>query len=230
MIDSVRGTLLAKEPTMAVVECGGVGYACRTTLHTLSGLGALGEEVRLYTHLAVREDSVDLFGFSTRQERHCFEMLISVSGVGPKAALAILSDVTPDRFALLVASGDSKSFTKTKGIGAKTAQRIVLELKDKIAKEHMGEIHAAEAFSASAAASLGGDNMEDAIAALMVLGYTQGEVVPLLAKWIELAVSGIDQADFAADRSRLQSSVGVYFSQIGLLVWIRKMCQSKKRM
>ncbi|CDE31495.1 holliday junction ATP-dependent DNA helicase RuvA [Ruminococcus sp. CAG:403] len=182
MIDSVRGTLLAKEPTMAVVECGGVGYACRTTLHTLSGLGALGEEVRLYTHLAVREDSVDLFGFSTRQERHCFEMLISVSGVGPKAALAILSDVTPDRFALLVASGDSKSFTKTKGIGAKTAQRIVLELKDKIAKEHMGEIHAAEAFSASAAASLGGDNIEDAIAALMVLGYTQGEVVPLLAK------------------------------------------------
>lgn len=182
MIDSVRGTLLAKEPTMAVVECGGVGYACRTTLHTLSGLGALGEEVRLYTHLAVREDSVDLFGFSTRQERNCFEMLISVSGVGPKAALAILSDVTPDRFALLVASGDSKSFTKTKGIGAKTAQRIVLELKDKIAKEHMGEIHAAEAFSASAAASLGGDNMEDAIAALMVLGYTQGEVVPLLAK------------------------------------------------
>ena len=182
MIDSVRGTLLAKEPTMAVVECGGVGYACRTTLHTLSGLGALGEEVRLYTHLAVREDSVDLFGFSTRQERQCFEMLISVSGVGPKAALAILSDVTPDRFALLVASGDSKSFTKTKGIGAKTAQRIVLELKDKIAKEHMGEIHAAEAFSASAAASLGGDNMEDAIAALMVLGYTQGEVVPLLAK------------------------------------------------
>ena len=150
MIDSVRGTLLAKEPTMAVVECGGVGYACRTTLHTLSGLGALGEEVRLYTHLAVREDSVDLFGFSTRQERHCFEMLISVSGVGPKAALAILSDVTPDRFALLVASGDSKSFTKTQGIGAKTAQRIVLELKDKIAKEHMGEIHAAEAFSASA--------------------------------------------------------------------------------
>ena len=109
-------------------------------------------------------------------------MLISVSGVGPKAALAILSDVTPDRFALLVASGDSKSFTKTKGIGAKTAQRIVLELKDKIAKEHMGEIHAAEAFSASAAASLGGDNIEDAIAALMVLGYTQGEVVPLLAK------------------------------------------------
>ena len=182
MIDSVRGTLLAKEPTMAVVECGGVGYACRTTLHTLSGLGALGEEVRLYTHLAVREDSVDLFGFSTRQERHCFEMLISVSGVGPKAALAILSDVTPDRFALLVASGDSKSFTKTKGIGAKTAQRIVLELKDKIAKEHMGEIHAAEAFSASAAASLGGDNIEDANAALMVLGYTQGELVPLLSK------------------------------------------------
>ena len=90
MIDSVRGTLLAKEPTMAVVECGGVGYACRTTLHTLSGLGALGEEVRLYTHLAVREDSVDLFGFSTRQERHCFEMLISVSGVGVKMALALL--------------------------------------------------------------------------------------------------------------------------------------------
>ena len=138
MIYSVHGTLLAKELSLAVVECGGVGYACRTTFTTLSQLGNVGETVFLYTALSVREDAVELFGFATKQELQCFRLLTTVSGVGPKAALAILSDLPPDRFLLTVAAGDSKQLTRSKGIGAKTAQRIVMELKDKIAGESIG--------------------------------------------------------------------------------------------
>ena len=116
MIYSVRGKLIHKENELAVVECGGVGYACRTTLQTLASLSETGSEVTLYTYLHVREDNVELFGFSSQQELNCFKMLISVSGVGPKAALSILSDFNPEKFALLVASEDSKTLTKTKGI------------------------------------------------------------------------------------------------------------------
>ena len=140
MIYSIRGKLMVKDTELAVVECGGVGYACRTTLSTLSQLQAVGNDVMLYTYLHVREDNIELFGFASQQELNCFKMLISVSGVGPKAALSILSDVTPEKFALLVASEDSKTLTRTKGIGAKTAQRIVLELKDKIVKENINII------------------------------------------------------------------------------------------
>ncbi len=179
MIYSVHGKLIAKDGTLAVVECGGVGYACRTTHVTLSEIGSIGEEVLLHTHLSVREDAVELFGFASRQELHCFEMLTTVSGVGPKAALAILSDLTADRFALVVASGDSKTLTKSKGVGAKIAQRIVLELKDKIAKESAGSDWSA---LASSAAIRDDSATSDAIAALMVLGYAQEEVMPLLAQ------------------------------------------------
>ena len=132
MIYSLRGKLTVKELGFVVIECGGVGYGCKTSYNTVAAIGEIGSEVLLYTHLYVREDAVELFGFASLQELSCFKLLISVSGVGPKAATSILSDVSPERFAFLVASGDSKAFTKTKGIGAKTAQRIVLELKDKI--------------------------------------------------------------------------------------------------
>lgn len=179
MIYSVHGKIIAKDSMMAVVECGGVGYACRTTHVTLSDIGSIGDDVMLYTHLSVREDAVELFGFSSQQELHCFQMLTSVSGVGPKAALAILSDLTSDRFALVVASGDSKTLTKSKGIGAKTAQRIVLELKDKIAKENKGSDWSALAESAVYQED---SATTDAISALMVLGYSQEEVMPLLAR------------------------------------------------
>ncbi len=179
MIYSVHGKLIAKDGLLAVVECGGVGYACRTTHVTLSEIGSIGDEVMLYTHLSVREDAVDLFGFSSRQELHCFEMLTSVSGVGPKAALAILSDFSADRFALVVASGDSKTLTKSKGIGAKTAQRIVLELKDKIAKENSGSDWSA---LASSVVYQEDSAVSDAISALMVLGYAQEEIMPLLSQ------------------------------------------------
>lgn len=136
MIYSLRGKLTVKDMNFVVVECAGVGYGCRTSYSTVSQLGAIGDEITLYTYMSVRDDNIELFGFSTTQELNCFKLLISVSGVGGKAATSILSDITPENFAFLVASGDSKAFTKTKGIGAKTAQRIVLELKDKISVEN----------------------------------------------------------------------------------------------
>lgn len=179
MIYSLRGKLIHKEPFLAVVECGGVGYACRTTCSTSSQLEVVGKEVSLYTYLYVREDNIELFGFYTIQELNCFKMLISVSGVGPKAALAILSDIDSQRFALTVASGDSKVFTKTKGVGPKLAQRIVLELKDKIAKETDSK-ELAEGFKVPEVSS--GDNVSEAMSALMVLGYTQAEAAGAVSK------------------------------------------------
>ena len=106
MIDHIRGTVSSKEPTLVVIECGGVGYACRTSMQTAAAVGAVDEEALLYTRLTVREDEIALYGFASRGERGCFDQLTAVSGIGPKAALAILSDFTPDRFALAVAAGD----------------------------------------------------------------------------------------------------------------------------
>lgn len=177
MLYSVRGTLIHREPSLAVVECGGVGYACRTTYATSAALGEIGSEARLYTYLYLREDALELFGFGDMQELNCFKLLIGVSGVGPKAALTILSDLEPARFMLTIAAGDSKVLTKSKGIGAKIAQRIVLELKDKIAKESFGLAETATVPTASVAEG----SVAEAISALMVLGYAQSEVMPILA-------------------------------------------------
>ena len=179
MIYSVRGKIIHKGTDLAVVECGGVGYACRTTLATLSQIGRTGEETMLYTYLHVREDNVELFGFATEQELNCFKMLISVSGVGPKAGLAILSDTNPERFALTVATGDYKAFTKTKGVGPKLAQRVVLELKDKISKEQLSSAGNAEV---DFEAVTSGSNTSEAISALVVLGYSQTEAASAVAK------------------------------------------------
>lgn len=179
MIYSLTGELIAKENSLAVVECGGVGYACRTTQTTLSAIGAVGSKVRLYTRLSVREDSVELFGFADREELNCFDMLITVSGIGPKAAIAILSDLTPNRFALLVASGDSSALTKVKGVGKKSAERIVVDLKDKLMK---GNPAVQEMRTANAGNAEGEDTLSEALAALCVLGYRQEEVMPVLLR------------------------------------------------
>lgn len=183
MIYSVRGKIIHKGTDIAVIECCGVGYACRTTLATLSQIGRTGEEAMLYTYLHVREDNVELFGFATEQELNCFKMLITVSGVGPKAGLAILSDTSPERFALIVATGDHKALTKTKGVGPKLAQRVVLELKDKITKEQLAA-SGGEVMDFSAVAE--GGNISEAISALVVLGYSQTEAAA--------AVAGLDTA------------------------------------
>ena len=178
MIYSVKGKLIHTEGDLAVVECGGVGYACRTTFYTLQKIAG-SDEVMLYTYLAVREDAVELFGFADREELKCFKLLISVSGVGPKAAISILSSNSPSQFALAVAGGDAKALSKAKGIGAKTAQRIVLELKDKIAKENP------ISFRGNAGTPVQmpvGTAAEEAVAALVVLGYSEGEAMSAVGK------------------------------------------------
>lgn len=129
----INGTVAHIEPYMAVIDCGGVGYACRTTNHTISKIN-VGKAAKLYTHLYVREDIFELYGFASESELGCFRMLIGVSGVGPKAALAILSANSPEGLAMAIVSGNEKALTSAPGIGKKIAQRIILELKDKLAK------------------------------------------------------------------------------------------------
>ena len=179
MIYSLKGKITVKEMNFVVIECAGVGYGCKTSYNTVSKLGETGSEATLYTHLVIREDNIELFGFATLQELNCFKLLISVSGVGGKAGISILSDITPENFAFLVASGDSKAFTKTKGIGAKTAQRIVLELKDKI--ESFDGMAVNPAVSANSPA-VNNSAVSEAMEALMVLGYSQEEIAPLIRK------------------------------------------------
>ena len=183
MIYSIKGKITVKELNFTVIECGGVGYGCKTSYHTVSKLGSIGSDAMLYTYMHVREDAVELFGFASLQELNCFKLLISVSGVGPKAAVSILSDLTPEQFAFSVASGDSKCFTKIKGIGNKTAQRIVLELKDKISSESAGGLLSqGNANFASVSSASQSTSLSEALEALMVLGYSQGEIAPLLGK------------------------------------------------
>lgn len=177
MIYSVNGTVDLIEPNLAVIDCGGVGYACRTTANTLSQL-KIGEKAKLLTYLSVREDAVELFGFYDAAELNCFRMLISVSGVGPKAALSILSGMTPQAFALCVVSGDGKTLTNAPGIGRKTAERIVLELKDKVSKQDVAAGVKGSAVPIVAAPS---NTYAEAVSALMVLGYSNGEATSALS-------------------------------------------------
>ncbi len=179
MIYSVHGTLLHREPALAVVECGGVGYACAITLNTARRLPDVGQEVLLYTYLNVREDAVDLFGFAGREELACFKLLTSVNGVGPKAGLSILSELTPERVALAAAAGDHKAFTRAQGVGPKLAQRIVLELKDKVGLPTGGEGFAATAPAGVVSAS---HAAEEAVSALTMLGFTASEASAAVAK------------------------------------------------
>lgn len=178
MIYSLTGTLKLKSTAFAVVECGGVGFKCLTSLSTLRKLPEPGREVTLFTHLNVREDALDLFGFADEKELSCFKMLISVSGVGPKAAIAVLSEATPEKFALYVAAGDSKALTRAQGIGSKTAQRIILELKDKINGAQAAEGLAQPDFGVVSASS----SIEEAVNALLVLGFSRSEAAVEAAK------------------------------------------------
>ena len=177
MIYSVRGTLILMEAGFAVVECGGVGYRVQTSISTQKQL-KLNSEVMLYTHMNVREDAMELFGFATKSELNTFRMLIGITGVGPKVALAILSELSSEQIAMCVSAGDSKTLTRANGVGPKLAQRIVLELKDKLAKA-VGSADGMPIPTAAAAAVQG--NVPKAIEALGVLGYTPAEVSPVLA-------------------------------------------------
>ena len=178
MLYRLRGSLIHTEPSFAVIECAGVGYKCYTTMNTQRSLPAIGKEAVLYTHMNVREDAVDLFGFSSLAELNCFKLLTSVSGVGPKVGLAILSVLSPEQVAVAVAAGDFKTLTMAQGVGNKLAQRVILELKDKLKALGVGE----EVTAASGVVNAAG-NAAEAMNALTVLGYTPSDVAPVVAKF-----------------------------------------------
>ena len=167
----LNGIITVLDTNLAVVDCGGVGYACHTTNYTLSRLQT-GKEARLYTYCNIREDAFDIFGFSTREELGCFTMLLGVSGVGPKAALAILSAVSPDQFTLAVMTQDYKTLTMAQGVGKKLAERIILELRDKLGSQQL-ELSGAQL---SGAGPVRGGKAAEATAALASLGYSQPEI------------------------------------------------------
>lgn len=171
------GTLVINEAGTAVIDCNGVAYKLTTSLITSELLGdKKGEKVKLYTHLAVREDGIELFGFESNEERECFNKLITVSGVGPKAAMSILSIMTPDNFALSVCTEDIKAISKASGIGAKTAARIVLELKDKLSAELSAYSGKPTVSKKTASPIMISGNLAEATEALMVLGYDKNAV------------------------------------------------------
>ena len=176
----VSGPVAHIEPYLAVIDCGGVGYACRTTAYTLSNLKK-GDQAKLFTYLNVREDAMELYGFGSQEELNLFRQLISVSGVGPKAALGILSAGTPGNLALSIITGDEKALTRAQGVGKKIAQRVILELKDKLAK---GQTGAVAGESGPVIDIIPQNKGSEAAAALAVLGYSQSE--------INIALKGID--------------------------------------
>lgn len=169
MFDYIRGKIDSKSGDCIVLESGGIGFKIYSSLMTMERTGQIGSETTLYTHLYLREGIMDLYGFFSREERRMFEMLLSVSGIGPKAAISLLSVLQPSQFALAVMSGDAKSLTRAQGIGMKTAQRVILELKDKIKKEQFAFL---EGISENTGPSAEGEEVREAIGALMVLGYT----------------------------------------------------------
>ncbi len=177
MIYSVRGSLILMDAGIAVVECGGIGFRVQTSLMTQRGL-KLNTEVTLYTHMNVREDAMELFGFATKSELNTFRMLIAISGVGPKVALAILSELSSEQIAMCVSASDSKTLTRANGVGPKLAQRIVLELKDKI-KGVSADMGGTD-LKGSVITDTG--NVPKAVQALAVLGYSAADVTPILSR------------------------------------------------
>lgn len=171
----LTGKITILDTNLAVVDCGGVGYACRVTNYTQSQL-RIGEEKRLYTHCNIREDAFDIYGFSGREELRLFELLIGVTGVGPKAAVAILSALTPEQFTLAVMTGDDKSITMAQGVGKKIAQRIVLELKDKLGSA----VESVDFSTGGNPIVNSGSNVSLASAALAELGYSQQDIARAL--------------------------------------------------
>ena len=173
MIYYVSGEVAVLEPGLAVIDCNGVGYGCRVTAYTASQL-KLNQKARLYVTESIREDAYDLYGFISREEQRCYELLTSVNGVGPKAAISILSAGGPQNFTLAVMTGDEKMLTAAQGIGKKIAQRIILELKDKIGG-NSAELDFSAGPVAAAPAQQGG-NIALARAALQELGYSPAEI------------------------------------------------------
>lgn len=188
----LNGKLAYRDLTSCVIDCGGVGYKLTVSQITSDSLaGKLDKEVRLFTHLAVREDGVELFGFGSDSERECFNRLTSVSGIGPKVAMSILSTMTPEKLAIAISTEDVKLIAKTPGIGAKTAARIVLELRDKVAKDMLSMPTSSGNLNTPPAISLKSPSLSEAVEALMVLGYDKNSVMG--------AVAGLDPSGDVGD-------------------------------
>jgi len=185
----ISGKVAVIEPGMVVIDAGGVGYALNTS-YTSARSVKTGEQATFYTYLHVREGIFELYGFARREELSCFKQLIAISGVGPKAAIAILGAVTPEKLALCIISGDEKALTAAPGIGKKLAQRILLEMKDKMSKDQLEAASGASGIVMPELAAPGGA-MEDALAALAVLGYPRAVAVN--------ALQGVDTAGLATD-------------------------------
>ena len=180
MFYSLQGILKIAKPGMAVVDCHGVAYKCFISDTTLSSLPAVGSEALLYTYLAVREDAMDLYGFFGEEELEFFKLLISVSGIGPKAAMAILSAFSTKQLAVCIAAGDAKAITKAQGVGAKTAQRLVLELKEKLGGVSLSMEETAGVAALSAVSA--NQNAADAVEALVSFGYGRSEASMAVGK------------------------------------------------
>ena len=185
MIYCLTGKIVKKSMNAVVLSCGGVGYYAQCPASVAGALPGVGKEATIYTVMSVTENDVSLYGFATEQQQACFEMLTAVSGVGPKVGLAILSVMEPDRVALAISAGDHKAFKAASGVGPKLAPRIVLELKDKVAKGFVDGISLEDVAGASADTQAS-QGSSQAIAALVSLGYSQSEAA--------LAVSKIDAA------------------------------------
>lgn len=184
----IRGTVAHTAPGLVVIDANGVGYALNTSYLSASSVKT-GDTATFYTYLYVREDIFDLYGFATQEELTCFKQLITISGVGPKAAAAILGVVTPQKLALAVVTGDEKALCQAPGIGKKLAQRIILELKDKMAKNQLESASEAEGLPADLPS---GGALDDALAALTVLGYSRAQALAAL-KGADAAAMSVDE-------------------------------------
>ena len=184
----IRGTVAHTAPGLVVIDANGVGYALNTSYLSASSIKT-GDTATFYTYLYVREDIFDLYGFATQEELTCFKQLIAISGVGPKAAAAILGVVTPQKLALAVVTGDEKALCQAPGIGKKLAQRIILELKDKMAKNQLESASEAEGLPADLPS---GGALDDALAALTVLGYSRAQALAAL-KGADAAAMSVDE-------------------------------------
>lgn len=192
MIYNIKGELTYSDVQFVVIECGGIGFKCFTSLTTVKTIGQIGSTVNLYTHLSVKEDAMDLYGFATQEELNSFKLLITVSGIGPKAAVSILSELSPDRLAIAIASSDVKAITRANGVGKKTAERVVLELKDKMvgmsARDGSSAVSSAASVVEESAAG-------EAVAALVALGFAQSDAA--------VAVGQMDKSLSADEMIRL---------------------------
>ena len=189
----LSGELAYRDINTCVIDCGGVGYKLTVSLLTSEAYASkLGKQIKLYTHLAVREDGVELFGFGSYEEKECFNRLTGVSGIGPKAAMSILSTMSPEKLAVAICTDDAKAIAKSPGIGAKSAARIILELKDKMSKEMLDNSLTSKSTTSSASNFVSNSAFSEAAEALAVLGYDKNTVLASL-KGVDPSVSDVGE-------------------------------------